>query len=221
VYLVRSGAATGLETLVRELGQNPIEMIESAGLSQSHFRDPDTYIAYEKLAELLERCSERCREPLFGLLLAQRQATTVLGAVPVIVAHSTTIGEALDYASKYLYLHASGIRFDQERRDHIARLTLSFDFDSPLGTDQLMQMSVGQLAALVAQLMKADRFGLTLHLKQLSPTPRRPLMESTSRAGGSTVQAIPTRLRWVHTCRATCSSCRGVTPTTWNCMSRM
>ena len=171
MYMVRSGAAAGLEILVKELGQNPNEVIESAGLSQSHFRDPETYIAYEKLAELLERCSERCSEPLLGLLLAQRQATTVLGAVPVIVAHSTTIGEALDYASKYLYLHASGIRFDQERRDHIARLTLSFDFDSPLGTDQLMQMSVGHLAALVAQLMKADRFGLTLHLKQPPPTP--------------------------------------------------
>jgi AraC-like DNA-binding protein len=169
MYKVRSGAVAGLESLVKELGQNPIEVIESAGFKQSHFRDPDTYIAYDKLAELLELCGEHCAEPLFGLLLAQRQETAVLGALPVIVAHTATVGEALDSASKYLYLHASGVRFDQERRDHIARLALSFDFDSPLGVGQLMQLSVGHLAALVAQLTNIDRFGVTLHLKQPAP----------------------------------------------------
>lgn len=169
MYLVRSGAAAGLETLVKELGRNPIEVIASAGLSPSHFRDPDTYIAYDKLAELMELCSERCAAPLFGLLLAERQTTTVLGALPVIVAHTASVGEALNSASRYLYLHASGIRFDQELRGHVARLKLAVDFDSPLGVDQLMQMSVGHLAALVAQLTNVDRFGITLHLRQPPP----------------------------------------------------
>lgn len=169
MYLVRSGAAAGLEQLVHELGGNPIEVIRSAGLSQSQFRDPDNYIAYDKLAELMEICSQRCGSPLFGLQLAQRQTSTVLGALPLIVSQTRTVGESLDAAARYLYLHASGVHINRELRGHVARLTLTMDFDSPRGIDQLMQMSVGHLATFVAGLLNVNRFGLTLHLRQAWP----------------------------------------------------
>lgn len=169
MYLVRTGAVAGLEDLVHALGGNPVEIIRSAGLSQSQFRDPDNYIAYDKLAELLEICSRRLEAPLFGLQLAQRQSSAVLGALPVIVTRQGTVGDALDAVGKYLYLHASGVHINRELRGHVARLTLTMDFDSPLGIDQLMQMSVGHLATFTAGLLDADRFGMTLHLRQAAP----------------------------------------------------
>ena len=181
MYLVRSGAAAGLEELVRALGGNPVEITRSAGLSPSQFRDPDNYIAYDKLAELLEICSRRCEAPLFGLLLAQRQSSTVLGALPVIVSQQSTVGAALDAVSRYLYLHASGVHINRELRGHVARLTLAMDFDSPLGIDQLMQMSVGHLATFIAGLVNADRFGMTLHLRQSPPEASTDLRESMFR----------------------------------------
>ena len=162
MYLVRSGAAAGLEQLVHELGGNPIDLIRSAGLSQSQFRDPDNYIAYDKLAGLLESCSRRCEAPLFGLQLAQRQSPNVLGALPLIVSSTGTVGG-------YLYLHASGVHISREINGHVARLTLTLDFDSPRGIDQLMQMSVGHLTNFMAGLLHADRFGMTLHLRQGPP----------------------------------------------------
>lgn len=169
MYLVRSGAVAGLEKLVHALGGNPIDVIRAAGLSQSQFRDPDNYIAYDKLAELMEICSQRCGSPLFGLQLAQRQTSTVLGALPLIVSQTRTVGESLDAAARYLYLHASGVHINRELRGHVARLTLTMDFDSPRGIDQLMQMSVGHLATFVAGLLNVNRFGLTLHLRQAWP----------------------------------------------------
>jgi AraC-like DNA-binding protein len=181
MYLVRSGAAAGLEELVHRLGGNPVEIIRSAGLSPTQFRDPDNYIAYEKLAALLEICSRRCEAPLFGLLLAQRQSSTVLGALPVIVSQQGTVGEALDAVTKYLYLHASGVHINRELRGHVARLTLTLDFDSPLGIGQLMQMSVGHLATFIAGLVRADRFGITLHLRQAPPAAQADFQKSLFR----------------------------------------
>ena len=169
MYLVRSGAVAGLEQLVHELGGNPIDIIRSAGLSQSQFRDPDNYIAYDKLAGLLEICSQRCEAPLFGLQLAERQSPNVLGALPLIVSGTGTVGEALDAVGRYLYLHASGVHINREVSGHVARLRLTLDFDSPRGTDQLMQMSVGHLTNFMAGLLNADRFGMTLHLRQRLP----------------------------------------------------
>lgn len=44
MYRVRSGAINGMSQLVRNLGANPIKIIEQVGLRESQFRDPDTYL---------------------------------------------------------------------------------------------------------------------------------------------------------------------------------
>jgi AraC-like DNA-binding protein len=179
MYMVRSGATAGLEKLVWELGGNPIELIHSVGLRQSQFRDPDAYIAYHKLAELMEHCARLCDAPQFGLLLAERQTSSVLGDLPVIASPTNTVGEALTTVAKYLYLHASGVHMKQEQRGSLTRLGLNLDFTSALGTDQLLQLSVGHLATFTADLLRAERFSLTLHFRQPPPegatAARRPL----------------------------------------------
>lgn len=68
MHIVRSGAADKFDSLVSELGQNPVEIMAAVGLSAAQFRDPDTYLAYPRLAELLEEAAARCQQPLFGAL---------------------------------------------------------------------------------------------------------------------------------------------------------
>ncbi len=169
MYRVRSGAAAGMAKLLHELGANPIALIEGVGLSEAQFRDPDTYIPYSKLAEMMELGASRCGAPLFGLLLAERQTATVLGGLALAVTGATTVGEALEAAAKYLYLHASGVHLEQRTRDQRIHLSLSLDVVSELGTDQLIQMSVGHLATFTADLLDCDRFGLPLYFRQAPP----------------------------------------------------
>jgi hypothetical protein len=57
MYRARTGGVEGIEQLLRERGENPIALMESIGLSQAQFRNPNHYIAYPKLAELLHVCS--------------------------------------------------------------------------------------------------------------------------------------------------------------------
>lgn len=63
MHIVRSGAADKFDSLVSELGQNPVEIMAAVGLSAAQFRDPDTYLAYPRLAELLEEAAARCQQP--------------------------------------------------------------------------------------------------------------------------------------------------------------
>lgn len=169
MHLVRSGAAENLEQLVLELGENPIDLIRSAGLSQSQFRDPNTYIAYHKLADLMELCAIRCQIPLFGLRLAQRQSLGVLGDLPMIISRAPTVVEALSIVDKYLYLHASGVHVRLEPQGDAERLVLSLNLYNALGLNQLMQMSVAHLATFVAGLLNIDRFSMPLSLRQPAP----------------------------------------------------
>ena len=51
MYLVRSGAIEGFTRLVSALGENPVQLLSAAGLSESLLRNPNTYLSYSKLAE--------------------------------------------------------------------------------------------------------------------------------------------------------------------------
>ncbi len=166
MYIVRSGAADKFDSLVSELEQNPIEIMKQAGLSAAQFRDPDTYIANSRLAELLEIAAIRCEEPMFGVLLAQRQGASALGDLSMLVARTETVREALMRADDYLYLQSSGVKFSMTPQDEWMRLSLRINTYSEQVTKQLMQMSVMQMARFVANLLNIDVNSLTLYLTQ-------------------------------------------------------
>ncbi|CAE6950984.1 Arabinose-binding domain of AraC transcription regulator [Vibrio sp. B1FLJ16] len=166
MYIVRSGAADKFDSLVSELGQNPIEIMKQVGLSAAQFRDPDTYIANSRLAELLENAAILCQEPMFGVLLAQRQGASALGDLSMLVARAKTVREALRLANDYLYLQSSGVKFSMVPQDDWMKLCLSIDTYSDQITTQLMQISVMQMARFVANLLNIDTNSFTLHLTQ-------------------------------------------------------
>ncbi|WP_430461467.1 AraC family transcriptional regulator ligand-binding domain-containing protein [Thalassolituus sp. LLYu03] len=174
MFLVRSGAAAQFEPLVRELGHNPVAMMRRAGLYQAQFRDPNTYIAYDRLAHLLEDAAATCGQPLFGLMLAQRQSLSALGDLPMLVARAATVAEALERVNQYLYLHASGVTVQVEPQGEQVRLALSLQLPSGMGLNQILQMSVAQLARFIAGLLNVSVSQIALHLRQSWTSPGTP-----------------------------------------------
>lgn len=169
MFLVRSGAFNGYERLVLELGGNPVQLIDTVGLSQAQFRDPDTYISYSKVAELLEITAIDRSTPLFGLLLARRQSTSVLGDLPLLLSQSDTVGDSLASINRYLYLHARGVHLQQQTRGDEVELGLGFDIASPRGLNQLILMSTAHLANFSAEMLNKDKYSLPLFLQQEAP----------------------------------------------------
>lgn len=101
--------------------------------------------------------------------MAERQTSIVLGELALVASAGTSVEDALAVATKHLYLHASGVQLTPLSGNESTLLALSFAFNSALGTNQLMQMSVGHLATFTADLLNVDRFGLTLHFSQPEP----------------------------------------------------
>ncbi|ODW77131.1 helix-turn-helix transcriptional regulator [Vibrio parahaemolyticus] len=169
MYIVRSGAADKFDSLVSELGQNPVEIMAAVGLSAAQFRDPDTYLAYPRLAELLEEAATRCKQPLFGALLAERQNLQSLGDLPMLVSRAETVGDALARVNDFLYLHSSGVTLNMTPQDDWVRLSLSIDVHSERGIAQLMQLmqlSVSHLTMFIASLLDIEASHFSLHLTQ-------------------------------------------------------
>lgn len=164
--IVRSGALAFFEKQVFELGENPLQIIRDAGLYQVQLRDPDTYIDYTRMADLLELAARRCEEPFFALKLAKRQSVDVLGDLPILANSSKTVAEALERVNRYLYLHASGVSLVINRRGEHTRVELNINVESRLGLTQLMQLSTYHLAMFISGLINKDPALLTLHLQQ-------------------------------------------------------
>ena len=45
MFLVRSGAISGYEKVAASFGLNPVELLESVGLSPAQLRNPNTYVS--------------------------------------------------------------------------------------------------------------------------------------------------------------------------------
>jgi AraC-like DNA-binding protein len=168
MFLIRSGAIDGYERLVTDLGGNPVHLLAAVGFSPPQLRNPNTYVSYSGLAQLLELSARACHEPLFGLLLSRSQSSTVLGDIGLAIAQQSTVGEALSSINRYLYLHARGVYLEQNRRGSRVQLELNFDISSPLGLDQLRQLSIGQLLNFLCELLHLESVprGLQAVLRQ-------------------------------------------------------
>ena len=169
MFLVRSGAIGGYEKLAKRLGGNPNALLAEVGLSSAQLRNPNNYISYSKMAELLELSARRLGEECFGLLMSQHQNSSVLGDLNMTVFRQPTVREAIEEANRNLYLHARGVRLEIANRGDSCELSLTIAVKSALGLDQTLQMSVGQLANFLTDLLQLDTPGFPIFLRQPSP----------------------------------------------------
>ncbi len=147
MYLVRSGALQGFEMLVAQLGENPSLLLAELGFSSAQLRQPDAYLAYPRVAELMERAAEVCHCPWFGFELSRRQRNTLVSELALRSAQEPTCAQAFDVTLQYGYLLASGLTTALHSQIHTeeCQISMKFEFTSPRGTTQLMQLSLGVL----------------------------------------------------------------------------
>jgi AraC-like DNA-binding protein len=97
-----------LPALLREMGQDPAEIVGSVGLDLDLFDDPDNTISFVTMSQLLALCAERTRCEHFGLLLGERSRATDLGLIGHLALSSPDVGTALRNLILHLHLHDRG-----------------------------------------------------------------------------------------------------------------
>lgn len=181
MFLIRIGAIDGYQRLVTDLGGNPVKLLADVGFSPAQLRDPNTYVSYTRLAELLELTADACSEPMFGLLLSRDQTSSVLGDIAMTILQQPTVREALESIDRYLYLHARGARVSWRTRGESVEVELSFDITSPLGLAQLRQLSLGQLEKFLLEMLSlsASSRSFTPLLRQRGCTPEQTRLDTS------------------------------------------
>jgi AraC-like DNA-binding protein len=108
--MVRSESLTYFAELVRAGGHDPEPLFAAARIAPDAVNEPDQFVPYRQMIELLEDAADRLGCPDFGLQLAQRQyAEGILGPLDIAMRNSATVAAAWRFCAAHAYTYSSGV----------------------------------------------------------------------------------------------------------------
>jgi AraC-like DNA-binding protein len=175
--MVRAAGLRGLPQLVTELGGDGPELLARHGVGAAALDTDDAVIPSLTAGRLLEAAAADRDCPDLGLRLAARQDIAVLGPLAIAIENSATLGEALDCAARFLFVHSPALTVaqvaDPSGRPGVQGLRYgSTDLD-PL-PPQVCDNGLGLLHRIIV-LLGGGRYGLrSVHLthRPLAPVAR-------------------------------------------------
>lgn len=91
----RCGIFCELPPLLREIGTDPAELLQSRGFSNDAFEDPESALPFVSVVRLLDDCARITGAGDFGLILGLRARTKQLGLIGEMMRHAPTLGRAV------------------------------------------------------------------------------------------------------------------------------
>ena len=108
--VIRSAGIRGFRDVVEELGGDPAAIARRAGLPVEALGADDVLVEDVVLARVLEVAAVELGCPDLGLRVAARQDVSLLGPLALAIQNAPSIGAALEATSRYLFVHAPGMR---------------------------------------------------------------------------------------------------------------
>ena len=144
---IRLGVATGIWTVLGDLGADPDQVIVESGVDPGIFDDPANLISHAVLGRLYQHCTERTNCPHFGLLVGEKASLSSLGLVGMLMKSSDTLGEALHVLEAHLRIINRGAIVHFETDAEI--VVLRYSVYEPGGGEGVAHFSDAALAAAV------------------------------------------------------------------------
>lgn len=142
------GALVHASNVLRELGQDPWDLLESFGVTQAMMASPMTPIPLAIHGQILQAAVDATGREDFGLLVGQRATLEHAGPLRLLVFNARTTREAVESLVRYLGLWYHGLTLDMTSDRGFTCLSISIEGKFP-GHDQVL---TGYLAALVRHL---------------------------------------------------------------------
>ncbi len=157
--MVRASGLSGYRELVGELGGDPDALLRRFRIPNGVADDPQAFLSYRSLIRLLEWSARELDCPDFGLQLSTRQDLGILGPLGVAVRNCDNLGEAMQTASRYMFVHSPAIAFTPQLLERTGRVRLVFQIllERVGQAVQVTELSVGLAARTVALLAQEVR----------------------------------------------------------------
>jgi len=131
------GALSGLPNLMREVGHDPWDLLESFGVEPSMMAQPMTPVPLRVYGQILQAAADAIGRDDLGLMLGQRATMENAGPLRLLVLNARTTGEAVDSMVRYVGLWYHGITYSLVHDQGFACLSISVDSRFP-GRDHVL-----------------------------------------------------------------------------------
>ncbi len=102
--MLRAAALTNYFEVAKEVGLNPVALLNQTGLTQTMLANPDNRISASAAAELLEESARITDCPNFGLRMAETRQISDFGAISLLFTHQGTLRDVLKAMMNYRHL---------------------------------------------------------------------------------------------------------------------
>lgn len=165
--MVRAAGLRGLPGLIDEIGGSGTALLSRFGVDARALDTDDAVLDTRDAARILETAAAELGCPDLGLRLAARQDIAVLGPLAIAIQNSDTLGEALDCATRFLFVHSPALTVtavaDPSHRPGVAGLRYGSTEMDPL-PPQVADSGLGLLHRIIV-LLGGGRYGLrSVHL---------------------------------------------------------
>ncbi|CAG0992985.1 HTH-type transcriptional regulator VirS [Myxococcaceae bacterium] len=152
----------GFRDLVTALGGDPQALLARVRIPVAALDDPRNFVPLTSIVALFEKAARTLDCADFGLRLAARQDVGILGPLAVAVQNSSTLGDALDCASRFIFTYSPAIAFSGRPAEREDRVLVAYELDLPHPVSagvQDAELSMG-LAARIVNLLSEGRHHL-------------------------------------------------------------
>src|SRR5262249_49658379 len=161
--MVRASGLWGYTALMRELGADPVKMLKRYHIDPDALEDDDALLPLNAVVQVIEMSAMATRCGDFGLRMAQSQDINVLGPLAIAMQNASTVGRAMEYASRYLFVHSPGLLISLHDESPLARRSAEVRFEIRLDRPQLQRQTMDLCVADIhhmAKLLAGDRYVL-------------------------------------------------------------
>lgn len=155
--LIRAASLRGFAPLIRDLGGDPQVFLERFGIPADALDVDDGLIPITAHDRMLDAVAHDLRCPDLGLRLAVSQDLTILGPLALAIEASSTVAEALECATRFMFVHSPALSVAVEPDPRGARgvvaLTYRKDLNESPYSPQAMELGLGLFHHTATQLM--------------------------------------------------------------------
>ena len=152
--MVRAGGLRGYSALMRELGADPLPMLRRYRIAPKILDNDDALIPLRAVVQLIETSSTTTACADFGLRLARNQDISVLGPVAIAMQNAPTVGHAMDYASRYLFVHSPGLAITRHDHSPLSRKCAELRFEIRMEPQTIQRQTVDLCVADIHHMVK-------------------------------------------------------------------
>lgn len=161
--MVRAAGVRGFAQLVTELGGDPEEFVRRFDIPATALVSGEDLVPITAIDLMMEAAARDLSCPDLGLRLARTQDISILGPLALAIEASSTVAEAIDCVSKFMFVHSPALSLGAEddplgNRDVVA-LTYRKDLRQSPYSPQGAEQGIGLLYQ-VGLTLVGDRLGL-------------------------------------------------------------